>query len=1339
VAPPALPALPEEMAMQANGPKAARLLQLERHLSDPRTRVPPLWPVSHDAMHAHLAQEGFDLAAAWPRFVAAQGDHRHLTEAATAVAAELRARLAATLRAHPYTAVQPWLATVPGARVMVRSSTAEDTLADPNAGGNKTAANVTPDLRAVNAAMVRVLLAYLGRRSLAQQLRAGSRLRTPPRLSLFLQVMVGESPASGPGPGPGPGSVPVSGVAFSMEPQGDTPGVTTLNATFGHNEGVVVGGSVATDTVHVDADGRVHAVEVPKAERLAPDAASEALARRENGALAATSACPPDLARRVAALATELRNLLACAVDIEWTYDPSTDTLWLLQARPLQSQPVGAPTHLDLSRIARDCRATVRFIAGAGVEARVIHEPAALLVADTLPEALARYLAEPERAATRAVVIRQPAATTSHEAITFRAAGVMVACTAAASMLGRWLDDGAAVALDPQTGTAARLSGGAASAPIVPGLLHHPIPARLSLTTGRSDADRARAQRFLASLWAALRPDAPAPEPTLEGLLLRVVSERAAAKPLPLAEALQALDGPTPAVRPAAFATVLRRALDVGRLAAADPSLRGRAVDVAWQTLLELEAVWHAQTRRAPRMARLFALTWLNAVLHQEREPSVLRGDSVAALATDVVRSRRLRSRLPGPMPGASTYTYAHVYEQVACRALHPDTAEAWRRFTGALLRKGSWVAHEALGSLLTQLQRIDALDGWLDSVFLSAWNAGPAGWWKKMSGGAARLLNRGSGNDSEALRARRTLLALAQPLAQRDVQEAWSWVAAAARAAEASARQRHAWERPDAFEALLAATLRDHGAPWREAARRHVACRDAFTRRAVLQCLHTRVELLDAALKAVLGSSPAVLPAEARLERALRLMEPYVGLSCMLLDLCRDAGVMGEKLRMATAAAVAHQQRACLATLRHGERTRSAAALLVPGRTFNVALATLGSGAWEQTGAMPETLEDLFGMAHQNALAAIARLTRTTGQPRMPGAVEHLELMVESIQVKMGHGRWPGPRELSHVFVHPRLEITYGLALREHGVQLTVGATLGVQGQLDALTLGLRIFGRNEEMHRMERIVAFARVVSALKGWSFTPDGTARFHRDALCLTWSLPPRPLGPTDLGDLKAAVEACLMLTFHYADGRQVTYAFDNPAEMAALRRIAPRAADDLWRVPAEVLRDSPYINAALMALASDPAERRRIARATLGAPRVCDEYWGPQLIIAAAELGEPLPRAVDVRRAVSTSVLLYGHGDRGRGARVAALAAHRSREELEEAISDLLVRGFLPDEEVAAPDHAIYSLMRDAEVHDPALWAALGERARYGRSSLDRAAWARINAAAGAAAPQSRLK
>ncbi|HET6343942.1 MAG TPA: hypothetical protein VFH51_03370, partial [Myxococcota bacterium] len=88
-----MPELPDALAAEAYGNKAARLLQMERHFSDPRTRVPPLWPVAHEAMHAHLVAGGFDLEAAWPQFVEAQGDARHLTEAAKGVLVDLRGRL----------------------------------------------------------------------------------------------------------------------------------------------------------------------------------------------------------------------------------------------------------------------------------------------------------------------------------------------------------------------------------------------------------------------------------------------------------------------------------------------------------------------------------------------------------------------------------------------------------------------------------------------------------------------------------------------------------------------------------------------------------------------------------------------------------------------------------------------------------------------------------------------------------------------------------------------------------------------------------------------------------------------------------------------------------------------------------------------------------------------------------------------------------------------------------------------------------------------------------------------------------------------------------------------
>jgi phosphoenolpyruvate synthase/pyruvate phosphate dikinase len=163
-----------------------------------------------------------------------------------------------------------------GTTLMVRSTGKEDTAAFANAGGNETVANVDPTPQAVSAAMGKVVASYIGSKSLKQRLAVAQteqqvqELLGEPFVPVLLQVMVGEK-LDGESIATDNDLVklPVSGVMFTTEAEGQTPGVTHLQTTFGHNE-AVVNSLVPVDTWYIAQDGVYYPVIRNKTHRYIP-------------------------------------------------------------------------------------------------------------------------------------------------------------------------------------------------------------------------------------------------------------------------------------------------------------------------------------------------------------------------------------------------------------------------------------------------------------------------------------------------------------------------------------------------------------------------------------------------------------------------------------------------------------------------------------------------------------------------------------------------------------------------------------------------------------------------------------------------------------------------------------------------------------------------------------------------------------------------------------------------------------------------------------------------------------------------------------------------------------
>ena len=291
---------------------------------------------------------------------------------------------------------------------MVRSTGLEDTKELANAGGNKSIPAIKPDPAVVSKAMGQVIASYFSEKSISQRLLAKDKtLYDPPFMPVFVQLMIGKNP--------------ISGVMFNPEAEGHTPGVTQIQATYGHGEGVV-NGLVPVDTYYIGSSMLVHPLIRIKNYRMAPSADFSHLEQVANAASMAKKPClDVEIVRELKITADTIQKYYGYAVDIEFVVQDNK--IYIVQARPIVSKEK-EPSYLRDELVAAAPNKISAFtIISAGGAVRIINSADELIIDDTLNKALDDYLKPDNKyEKLQAVITGQLAPATSHEATTFRGA-----------------------------------------------------------------------------------------------------------------------------------------------------------------------------------------------------------------------------------------------------------------------------------------------------------------------------------------------------------------------------------------------------------------------------------------------------------------------------------------------------------------------------------------------------------------------------------------------------------------------------------------------------------------------------------------------------------------------------------------------------------------------------------------------------------------------------------------------------------------------------------------------------------------------------------------------------
>lgn len=424
-----------------------------------KVQVPLFLGLPHAAMLRFCREVlELDIEADWQRHKAA-ADGPMTAEQLHAAAADIKAKLQAkftalgdtvsvfdaaerapTLREwfpDEATALEQILVDVKTARrrLIVRSTGREDTEDVANAGGNDSKPNVKTNLASLLDGIATVMTSYFGAKSFGQRIMAGDpTLQDFPLCPVLVMEMVGDSTDAK------PEEVYRSGVLYTREPDMEPgPNFNRIQASFGHNEGVV-NSKVQVDTYRAyigggAGEGVVYSQVVHKPQRLSPDLVHETLAMVDNPpALAKAPALTLPMVHTLAKFSERVHKFYGGRSnrDIEYTVDPVSRVVYIVQCRPLQRpQKESAPSYLP--RVPAHAQQVSTLVPATAAVLTVQQKN--LLAAPNLQVALKMYedrVHDGTGGEVLAVLTATRAPSTSHEAVEFRNRGVAVAYAKAA-------------------------------------------------------------------------------------------------------------------------------------------------------------------------------------------------------------------------------------------------------------------------------------------------------------------------------------------------------------------------------------------------------------------------------------------------------------------------------------------------------------------------------------------------------------------------------------------------------------------------------------------------------------------------------------------------------------------------------------------------------------------------------------------------------------------------------------------------------------------------------------------------------------------------------------------
>ena len=670
------------------------------------------------------------------------------------------------------------LLTLPTKRLMVRSTGKEDTDKLANAGGNESIANVTSQPADIFRAIGEVVVSYFMEKSMQQRLGAKDpSLFDVPFTPVLIQRMIGETPRSLSLSAAAAQAIPGNeitrcGVMFTEEPEGGiavkgekwsngkvkTSGITIIQASYGHNEGVV-NSLVPVDTYYIGNDNTIHYVVKNKTRRKTPAAANaenKKLFDLPNpSSLVGVPALTKEEIKQLKRIANALEHYYQQPMDVEFVIDYSVDphVIYIVQARPIvHNQQRKKPSYLvpelfDEADHAFDAfrgkmknmQDKLDAIGVGGGATRIITDFDHCIMSKTIGEALTINNNSPKKLQIEGVVVNEMAPATSHEATTFRGENKPVLCAsddaAYKKVIAMKQAPGDTLVVDPQQGVVMQLQGALSAAEVQlvvqEGWINYPIPLLASVVGGDGN------EPDVSLLSSEKIETALAPLGVVnKDLTFAVCIQKLRTNKDDVAVVRAALSGIVGLIGKAK-ATYFDKSLT-------DDVLNGELSRLSYQTMSLIKDIldcYSASGAMLDEQRYRFKVRLLEAVLLQQpTETQVLAGNSWTSLLASIQASQQANKALGNVSNSVSNKNLStgvvvskeEVYRRLVevtklkSHALTKDLAAKWQGFVTGIATNSSGNDQESFYGMLTVLLEANLFDTWLHKFFAVAYDSNP-------------------------------------------------------------------------------------------------------------------------------------------------------------------------------------------------------------------------------------------------------------------------------------------------------------------------------------------------------------------------------------------------------------------------------------------------------------------------------------------------------------------------------------------------------------------------------------------------------------------------------------
>jgi len=1006
------------------GNKTANLAVLQRLFrGDKAIEIPSFKGISHPVIWEHLHQNFPDFDTLWNEFKEKYSEEG-LSTAAADILGEIQTGVHNAFEDFDNPVVQEFIDE--GHQIMVRSTGREDTEELSNAGGNESIANVNPESKAIAHAISSVVASYFTVRSLGQRSAGGDDITLDPFMPVLLQVMIGENAETK--------KLPVSGVMYTTEGELSTKGVVQITSSWGHADGVVTGTQLC-DTSYVQ-DDDIHQIISIKTSRRKPGEGGELISVENHRDLMTSPSLSEKQIQHLAKIGRRIEEHYGVPMDVEWTYDSDSEVFYLLQARPVPKRPQTPKNYLDAQKLKElETLQRVNVIgAGGGHVCSLTRDNT--IIADSASEALEQYLNRSSDVAVSAVVIRQPTASNSHEAGTFRERGIPVLNISGDGFKrARDIIQTRTILVDTQEGISGVLPQGKDAGDfIVEGLRRHLVPKMESCTSYVSPED---VKGFFDIL------DAHAKEPSID--IEDIQGWNTLDRLLNAFEEVKTFGE---------RAFILRKLLNITQKLLKDAPQWEREA-LMHKIVYNARHVWKVfNNPKKDGVQKMYAMNWLRAALLQ----SPVEGTCNAETLYTTLGAKAERKGL-GFSANSDLKDERHEYIDIFSRSekfiLKGEAIEQWRSFITEL-------NDEELRQLAIIFKQLgpDIVEIWLNSTFIKI---------RSQSSDASECLDR-----------------LQQQWEQSDFQRGWGVVQKTKTVAEHFSHNAQDFADPLKFDALLTALdeeLLAAGNQCIEEIRRvSGGVQDPGLECTLLaQALGAIVNAFDDCIKGITTSPHYEGKERQKVERFAQIVDRYLGMATYAMAegdeaLLKHDPVLAKQAKMLRPFLVEKFAVLRVKSLNPEKyvpfleqcwidsgrgKSPTPADHLLPSPGFSVAAAALGSNVLDPERAMPKetTLEDFFTTVHQSLETVVASIGSRAGitMDAMPAPIA--ELCDNISQLSLHSPTSPKPTLQSIEYHYPDVKITFNLPLNFHSAKFVVEAKVDRQGDVTSLILDGHIF----------------------------------------------------------------------------------------------------------------------------------------------------------------------------------------------------------------------------------------------------------------------------------------